>query len=45
MEKTKLFIYWLTTLLVATGMTGSGLAQILQAKEMVDLIAPLGYPL
>jgi hypothetical protein len=27
------------------GMLGSGLAQIFNAKEMVDLIVPLGYPL
>nr|WP_067060893.1 DoxX family protein [Mucilaginibacter sp. L294] len=43
--KTKLIIYWLTTALVAIGMTGSGLAQIFHAKAMVDLITPLGYPL
>lgn len=45
MRKTKLIIYWLTTGLVAVGMAGSGLAQIFHAKEMVDLISPLGYPL
>jgi hypothetical protein len=45
MEKTKLIIYWITTGLVAIGMTGSGLAQIFHAKAMVELITPLGYPL
>ena len=44
MEKTKLIIYWVATALLAVGMTGSGLAQIFHAKDMVDLIVPLGYP-
>ncbi|MCQ6961472.1 DoxX family protein [Mucilaginibacter aquariorum] len=44
MEKTKLIIYWVATGLLAVGMTGSGLAQIFHAKDMVDLIVPLGYP-
>jgi hypothetical protein len=41
----KLIIYWASTLLLAFGMLGSGLAQIFHAKAMVDLIAPLHYPL
>lgn len=45
MEKRKLIIYWLATSLLAFGMAGSGFAQIFQAKDMVDLIVPLGYPL
>lgn len=45
MEKKKLIIYWVTTVLVSFGMLGSGLAQLFHAKEMVDLITPLGYPL
>lgn len=45
MEKRKLIIYWLATALLAFGMLGSGLAQIFQAKDMVDLVVPLGYPL
>jgi uncharacterized membrane protein YphA (DoxX/SURF4 family) len=45
MEKRKLIVYWIATCLLAFGMLGSGLAQIFQAKQMVDLIAPLGYPL
>ena len=45
MEKGKLITYWLATTLMAVGMLGSGLAQIFQAKGMVDLIVPLGYPL
>jgi uncharacterized membrane protein len=38
-------IYWVSTVLLAAGMLGSGLAQLFHAKEMVDLIVPLGYPL
>jgi uncharacterized membrane protein YphA (DoxX/SURF4 family) len=45
MEKIKLIIYWVATGLLAFGMLGSGLAQIFHAKDMVDLIVPLGYPL
>ena len=45
MEKRNLIIYWIATALMCFGMLGSGLAQIFHAKEMVDLIVPLGYPL
>jgi uncharacterized membrane protein len=45
MEKRNLIIYWTATGLLAFGMLGSGLAQIFHAKEMVDLVVPLGYPL
>jgi uncharacterized membrane protein len=45
MEKRNLVIYWTATGLMSVGMLGSGLAQIFHAKEMVDLIVPLGYPL
>ncbi|HMI08548.1 MAG TPA: DoxX family protein [Flavobacterium sp.] len=45
MEKRKLIIYWIATALLSFGMLGSGLAQIFHAKDMVDLIVPLGYPL
>ncbi|MDB5126275.1 DoxX family protein [Mucilaginibacter sp.] len=45
MEKRNLIIYWFATGLLAFGMLGSGLAQIFHAKDMVDLIVPLGYPL
>src|SRR5450631_487301 len=38
-------IYWGATILMAVGMLGSGLAQIFHAKDMVDIIVPLGYPL
>ncbi len=38
-------IYWTATILMAVGMLGSGLAQIFHAKDMVDIVVPLGYPL
>jgi hypothetical protein len=44
MKKRNLIIYWLATALLGFGMLGSGMAQILQAKDMIALIAPLGYP-
>jgi uncharacterized membrane protein len=44
MEKRKLITYWVATALLSFGMLTSGLAQIFHAKEMVDLIVPLGYP-
>ncbi|KAA5532517.1 DoxX family protein [Taibaiella lutea] len=45
MQKGKLIIYWVATLLLAFGMLGSGLAQIFHVKAMIDLVVPLGYPL
>lgn len=45
MEKRNLAIYWIATVLMSVGMLGSGIAQITHAKQMVDLVVPLGYPL
>ncbi len=45
MKKRNVIIYWVATVLLAFGMLGSGLAQLFQAKEMVDIVVPLGYPL
>lgn len=45
MEKKQLIVYWLATGLMAFGMLSSGMLQIFQAKAMVDIIVPLGYPL
>jgi uncharacterized membrane protein len=45
MEKRNKIIYWVSTGLLAFGMFSSGLAQIIHAKYMVDIIVPLGYPL
>lgn len=38
-------IYWVSTALLSFGMLGSGLAQVFHAKEMVDIVVLLGYPL
>jgi len=45
MEKRNKIIYWVATGLMAFGMLTSGLAQLFHAKEMVDLLVSLGYPL
>jgi len=45
MGKRNLIIYWIATVFMSVGMLGSGLAQIFHAKEMVDLVIPLGYPI
>ena len=44
MEKGKLITYWIATGLVSFGMLGSGIAQVLKTKDMVDMITHLGYP-
>jgi uncharacterized membrane protein len=45
MEKKKLITYWVATGLLCLGMLGSGIGQIIRAKEMVGIITHLGYPL
>ena len=45
MKKRNLIIYWVATALMSVGMLGSGMAQIFQAKAMIALVVPLGYPL
>ncbi|MDN3654262.1 DoxX family protein [Ferruginibacter paludis] len=45
MAKRNTIIYWIATTLLSFGMLGSGFAQLFHAKEMIDLIVPLGYPL
>src|SRR5215218_1969003 len=44
MEKRNKIIYWIATSLLAFGMLVSGLQQIFHAKDMVNIVAPLGYP-
>ncbi len=44
MTKGNKIIYWIATGLLALGMLGSGIQQILRTKEMDDMIAHLGYP-
>jgi|SRR5450432_4088312 len=45
MEKSKIIIYWVTTILMSVGMFGTGLAQVIHSKQMIDIVIPLGYPL
>jgi uncharacterized membrane protein len=45
MEKRKLIIYWIATGLFTFGMLASGISQIFRAKQMVDILVHLGYPL
>lgn len=44
MKKRNLIIYWSATGLLALGMLGSGISQLLRAKQMVDILTHLGYP-
>ena len=44
MTKGKLITYWVATALLSFGMLGSGLAQVMHAQQMIDLVTPLGYP-
>ena len=45
MEKRNLIIYWVATILFTFGMLASGISQIFRAKQMVDILAHLGYPI
>jgi uncharacterized membrane protein len=45
MEKIKTIIYWVATALMAVGMLGSGVAQVIKAKQFTDIMTHLGYPL
>ena len=45
MTKRNKIIYWIATGLLCLGMLGSGIAQVIRAKEMVGIITHLGYPL
>lgn len=45
MEKRNKIIYWVSTALLCFGMLGSGISQLLQIKEMNELISHVGYPL
>ncbi len=44
MNKGRLIVYWVATALLAFGMLGSGVAQLMHVKQMIDLVVPLGYP-
>lgn len=45
MAKRNTIIYWLSTGLLCFGMLGSGIAQMMQTKDMNELISQIGYPL
>jgi len=45
MKNGKTIIYWVATALLSVGMLGSGIAQIMHAPGMVELITPLHYPI
>jgi uncharacterized membrane protein YphA (DoxX/SURF4 family) len=45
MKNWKIILYWVATAMLAFGMLGSGIQQILRTQAMIDLIRPLGYPL
>ena len=45
MGKRNKIIYWISTAWLALGMLSTGLVQLLQQKEQVDLMLTLGYPL
>ncbi|HEU5147019.1 MAG TPA: DoxX family protein [Chryseosolibacter sp.] len=44
MSKRNKVIYWIATGWLALGMLSTGLVQLLQRKEQVDLMSTLGYP-
>jgi uncharacterized membrane protein len=44
MSKAKTITYWIATALMSVGMLGSGIAQVMHAQQMIDLVKPLGYP-
>jgi hypothetical protein len=45
MSKRNKIIYWIATLWLALGMLSSGIVQLIQMKEEVDMMSHLGYPL
>ena len=44
MEKRKLIIYWIFTVLFTFGMASSGIMQLIRAKEITEILVHLGYP-
>lgn len=42
--KTKKIIYWVATVWLCLGMTSTGIVQLLQIKDEVEMITHLGYP-
>lgn len=44
MSKRNKIIYWIATLWLSLGMVSTGLVQLLNRKEELDLMSRLGYP-
>lgn len=44
MKRKEKIIYWISTIWLALGMTSTGIVQIIQQKEEVEMITALGYP-
>jgi uncharacterized membrane protein YphA (DoxX/SURF4 family) len=44
MTKRNKIIYWIATIWLALGMLSTGIVQLLQIKEEVDMMTHLGYP-
>jgi len=44
MTKRNKIIYWVSTLWLSLGMVSTGIVQLLQSKDEVDLFTRLGYP-
>jgi len=45
MTKKNKIVYWVVTLWLALGMLSTGIVQLLQTKEEVNMMTDLGYPL
>ncbi|MEN9523140.1 MAG: hypothetical protein RL065_1517 [Bacteroidota bacterium] len=45
MKKTNKIIYWVSTILLSLGMLGSGIQQIIQNPQMIEIMVRLGYPI
>jgi hypothetical protein len=43
--KTNKIIYWISTVWLALGMLSTGLVQLMNVKDEVDMITGLGYPI
>ena len=45
MTKRDKIIYWISTIWLALGMLSTGIVQLIQMKEEVDMMKHLGYPI
>lgn len=45
MSKRNKIIYWIATIWLSLGMTSTGIVQLIQMKEEVDMMSHLGYPI